>query len=126
MYKYNIKPFPAVRVNWKWGRFMPRALKYHEQVKELRSMIWIDIESIIKLILTGLYEIEFIFMIPSSLSKKKKQERLNKPHLQTPDIDNLFKAVTDTIFYNTEYNDSAIFKINASKYWGEEDLIIIK
>jgi Holliday junction resolvase RusA-like endonuclease len=37
--------------------------------------------------------------MPESWSKKKKERMNLKPHQQTPDADNLFKAFTDTLFY---------------------------
>lgn len=94
-------------------------------MNELRDLIWIDKETIIEYILKGEYELEFVFKYPKSWNKKKVLKMENTPHTQTPDIDNIFKWFTDTLFYKTKYNDSAIFKMNASKRWGDKDYIII-
>ena len=122
--KYKIAPFPAVRVNSKWWRFIPRALIYHSKVKQLRALIWEDKEKLIKLILSWDYCINFYMPLPKSWSEKYKKIMNLEEHKTTPDIDNLFKAVIDTIFYDTEYNDKAIWTISCTKlrsddYWIE-------
>jgi len=118
--KFQINPFPAVRVNWKGGRFMPRAIKYHNNIQQLRSMILNPLE-IMQSLIKWNYRLEFIIEMPKSWSKKKKKEMEWQPHRQTPDIDNLFKAFTDTVFYKQDnYNDKEIYTIKAYKYWGVE------
>lgn len=62
----------------------------------------------------------FVFPMPISWSKKKRQEMDGKPHKQTPDLDNCIKAVGDILLKD----DSGIYKINASKHWGAEGKII--
>ena len=119
--RYKINPFPAVRVNWKWWVFMPRAVMYHNKIKSLRTLIelwdYTDEEIMIALINWN-YRLEFIIEIP----KSRLKENLHwQPHRQTPDIDNLFKAFSDTIFYKQKkYNDKQIYKMKAYKYWGDE------
>lgn len=61
---------------------------------------------------------QFIFAVPDSWSKKKKAEMLGKPMQSKPDNDNLFKAFTDTVFYNNkEHNDSEIWNNCYQKLW---------
>ena len=121
--RYKINPFPAVRVNWKWWRFMPRAMKYHDNIKELRNLINIweySNDEIMEALVNWNYKLEFLIKIPKSWSKKKSEQMNWQPHRQTPDIDNLFKSFTDTIFYKQEkYNDKEIYRMQASKYWGD-------
>jgi len=126
--KYN--PFPAVRVNWKYWRFSPRAQSYHNKMNELREEIWDNLEWILETLINWNYQIIFKIQMPKSWSKKKKSEYNNTYHTQKPDIDNLYKAFTDTVFYWIEWvNDSSIHKINAEKIWNydwEIDFKIIK
>lgn len=45
-----------------------------------------------------------------------------KPHQQTPDIDNLVKAIFDCLVEN----DSYIHTVYAKKIWGEQGQIMIR
>lgn len=56
----------------------------------------------------------FVFRMPDSWSSKKCGEMLGKPHRQRPDVDNLVKAVLDSLFAE----DGSVAKITASKVWG--------
>jgi len=68
-------------------------------------------------------ELNILFVIPmaNSWSKKKKQEYLYTKHQQKPDLDNLCKAEMDSF----GIDDSAVWKITATKVWGNQGLIII-
>ncbi len=130
--KYKINPFPAVRVNWKGGRFTDRATNYHNKMNDLRDLIWSDKEKIIQAMLVygyHSYSIMFHIPMPESWSKKKKEKMCFKPHQSTPDLDNLYKAFTDTIFYvskkewKAKYNDSSISFINCHKIRNNEWMI---
>lgn len=63
--------------------------------------------------------------MPKSWSKKKREENIGEPHRSKPDIDNLCKAMWDSIFYQRAENDSSISCIHASKIWGETGKIMI-
>lgn len=89
-------------------------------MNELRTIIWNDKEKILKLLLSWDYELIFYLPMAKSWSIKKILKNYLEPHKQTPDTDNLYKAFTDTIFFWTEYNDSAIFTINCKKVWDYE------
>lgn len=118
----KIKPFPAVRSNGKSGRFAPRAKEYHNNMNLLRALVQ-NKEEIIKGLIEWEIEINFYFEMPKSWSKKKKESMMYAPHKQTPDIDNLYKAVTDSLFYGTDYNDSHISSIRCDKLWSDESKI---
>jgi len=60
--------------------------------------------------------------MPQSWSKKKKAEMDERPHEQTPDIDNVCKALLDSIYSD----DSHIWRITLVKIWGYEGAIIVK
>jgi len=53
-------------------------------------------------------------------SKKKKAEMNGKPHRQTPDTDNLLKALWDTL-----PEDSHLSSVTVSKIWGYDGAIKI-
>ena len=55
------------------------------------------------------------FSMPKSWPKRKKESLSGAPHKQKPDIDNIIKAVLDTIFPE----DSLIYCVMAEKYWDD-------
>lgn len=63
----------------------------------------------------------FILPMPKSWSKRKKNKYNGKPHTTTPDLDNLCKAICDSLYDN----DSAIWDFRATKIWGEAGAIKI-
>jgi Holliday junction resolvase RusA-like endonuclease len=64
----------------------------------------------------------FVFPMPISWSKKKKELMKGKPHQQKPDIDNCEKALLDSIYKE----DSHIWNVHHLKLWGDEGKILIK
>ena len=63
----------------------------------------------------------FIVPMPMSWSKKKKAQMIMQPHMQRPDVDNFLKALLDALYDD----DSHIYDVRASKYWGESGAITI-
>ena len=59
--------------------------------------------------------------MPESWSKAKKEKTDNRYHQQTPDLDNLLKALGDSIYKQ----DCVIADIRVTKVWGYEGQIII-
>ena len=59
--------------------------------------------------------------MPKSWSKKKRREMMGEPHRQTPDIDNLEKAVLDALFPHKSGGDSMIYFGSGEKLWERED-----
>ena len=51
--------------------------------------------------------------MPKSWSKKKKIAMSGKPHRQTPDLDNIYKAILDALFED----DSRVYLGHMAKYW---------
>jgi len=66
--------------------------------------------------------IKFILPMPGSWSKKKKLEMNGTPHQQTPDVDNLLKALLDA----THAEDKVIWNTQITKIWGFTGKIIIE
>ncbi len=72
--------------------------------------------------LSSSYRIHFQISMPKSWSKKKRDLMRGQAHQETPDLDNLLKAVNDALLEQ----DKIIFQIEASKWWGDEGKIIIQ
>lgn len=68
------------------------------------------------------FHILFVLPIPKSWSNQKQQEMCWQGHRQTPDLDNLCKALFDAIYKN----DSVIWDYWATKLWGKEGSITIE
>jgi len=118
--QFKINPFPAVRTTGKNWRFTPRAKEYHNKMNHLR-LLMDNKEEMMKALIKWDYELIFNMEMPKSWSKKKKDKMRFEPHKSTPDIDNIFKAFTDTLFYwQKEYNDSEIYKIQTLKIRSDE------
>jgi len=118
--KFKINPFPCVRTTGKNWRFTPRAKEYHNKMNHLR-LLMTNKEWMMQWLIDWDYELIFNIEMPKSWSEKKKNLMRFEAHRATPDIDNIFKAVTDTLFYwQKKYNDSAIYKMNATKIRSDE------
>ncbi len=65
--------------------------------------------------------IVFIMPMPKSWSKKKKKAMDGQPHQQVSDLDNMLKALLDSLFQD----DSHIWDIRATKLWGYSGKIIV-
>ncbi len=65
--------------------------------------------------------ITFYIPMPKSWSKKKAQEMDGKPHQQTPDKDNLEKALMDAVLKQ----DCMVWDSRVSKRWAREGYIEI-
>ena len=114
--KYNIKPVPAPRQTRRdvWlDPPRPCVARYRAFGNEVKRL---------KIELPEHFHIHFIMAIPKSWSKKKKALFLHKPHQQTPDVDNLCKALWDSLYED----DSHIYDARISKWWGESSCIIVE
>lgn len=72
--------------------------------------------------LTPELELEFVLPMPKSWGKNKRANLVGQPHQQKPDVDNLAKAVMDSLLDE----DSHIWSLKATKRWGETGSLIIK
>lgn len=77
--------------------------------------------------LEGAIKAKFVFTIPmpKSYNKKKKEKLLGKPMILKGDIDNYCKAIMDLLQGRYFEDDSQIYHVTASKYWGNEGSIEI-
>lgn len=115
MKEYFIVPVPKPRQTRadKWKK-RPSVIRYRNFADQVRAA-GITIPE------CG-YHILFIIPMPKSWSTKKKQFMDGQPHQQTPDKDNLEKALLDAVYKD----DSHIWDGRVSKYWGWKGSIIIK
>ncbi len=72
--------------------------------------------------LTDQFSIDFWIAMPASWSRTKREAMFGTPHRQKPDVDNLFKAVTDCLMPD----DAAIWATSISKRWGTTGIIVIE
>lgn len=70
---------------------------------------------------------DIYFAVPPSLSKKEKAARLAaRYHTQTPDTDNLAKAILDAIVSaGLIADDRQVYRLSISKEWAEQNKTII-
>jgi len=113
MKSYDITPVPKPRMTLgdKWKK-RPIVLRYWAFCEEVRiNNIQVN---------TGDH-VTFQIKMPKSWSKKKKESMDMQPHEQTPDVDNLTKALLDAIYKN----DSHISDLRITKIWSRNDRITI-
>jgi Holliday junction resolvase RusA-like endonuclease len=108
----NTKPRMTVSDKWKKR---PCVLQYRAFCDELRLKTG-------NFQLSSSFKIVFFLSMPKSWSKKKRDLMRGQPHQETPDLDNLLKAVNDALLEQ----DKVIFQIDASKWWADEGKIIIQ
>ena len=105
------KPRMTQRDKWKKRPTVQRYYAFKDQVRLHR----------VELPLRGAHVI-FVIPMPKSWTKGKKRSLMGEYHQQTPDVDNLFKALADAIFES----DADICDVRITKIWGNEGAIIIK
>jgi Holliday junction resolvase RusA-like endonuclease len=66
--------------------------------------------------------ITFVLPMPKSWNALKRQTMNGKPHRQTPDLDNLLKALQDAVMDQ----DKTIHRVTLSKVWGIKGQIIVE
>ncbi|MEM7016059.1 MAG: RusA family crossover junction endodeoxyribonuclease [Pseudomonadota bacterium] len=66
--------------------------------------------------------VTFNMPMPVSWTQRKREQMKHQPHQQTPDVDNLLKALLDAVFGQ----DSVIWDIRATKVWSECGSITIE
>lgn len=65
------------------------------------------------------------FQPPPSWSKKKTEAHLNRPHTQTPDLDNICKAICDGLNRIAFADDKQIAEMNIRKFWGPASKTVV-
>ena len=110
---YNIVPNtkPRMTRSDKWKQ-RPCVMKYRAFKDEVRLN---------KVELPESYHVVFVMPMPGSWSKKKRATMDNQPHKQTPDKDNMEKALLDAIYGD----DSHKWDGRVTKVWGKVGQIIV-
>ena len=114
MQTYNIVPVSAPRMTrsdkWKKRPCVMRYFAFRDQVKEAK----IQLQSPCK--------ITFYIPMPDSWSGRKRADFNGKPHMNKPDIDNLTKALLDSVFDD----DAHMWSISVEKFWSEKGAITVE
>jgi Holliday junction resolvase RusA-like endonuclease len=71
--------------------------------------------------MNGCLDVLFLIPMPQSWSNKKKKRMDKLPHKQKPDVDNLVKALMDSLMKD----DSVVWKTNVEKRWAYNGSIVI-
>lgn len=111
---YPIAPCPAPRqVNADRWKPSPRVRRYHAFCDEVK-LRKVEIPS------NG-HHIVFALEMPKSWPESKKTLHEGAPHRQTPDRDNMEKALLDAVYGQ----DSHIWTGTTTKLWGRHSYIIV-
>jgi len=111
---YPITPVPKPRmtqsVKWKRTPGQQRYFDFKDKVRDL-GVVVPDCN----------YHVVFVLPMADSWTPKKKVRMDGSKHQQTPDKDNLEKALLDSV----HKNDAHIWNGEVTKIWGREGQIII-
>lgn len=111
-----VAPMPYVRTTGR-QKFVDERYKKYAAYKEHVGMLaahyidYIDKGNAIEV------ELTFHMPIPASWSKKKKEEHEGRPHINTPDVDNLVKGFFDAVNKFIWVDDNQVFKVTATKIY---------
>ena len=111
---YDITPVPKPR--------MTRSDKWKQRPAVIRYRSFCDEVRLKRVKFDNGDHITFVLPMPESWPKRHQIEMLGTPHQQTPDSDNLLKAVQDAIYKS----DSHIWDCRITKIWGREGAIIVE
>lgn len=120
IYVFHVDPCPKPRQTRadKWKK-RPRVMRYREFADSLRAQAE---GQGFKLPNAGA-EYAFGLPMPASWSEKKRKRMDGMPHEQTPDLDNLLKAVWDALLGQ----DCAVWQVErVQKTWSRKGYIGIK
>ena len=111
--EFDIRPCPAPRWSPKRDKWKPspQVKKY----KAFRDFIYYQSRSV--------PEAKQVFKVNMRFTFAKKKIPEDLAHRSTPDIDNLVKAVLDSLYPD---GDQAIWSIEAKKIWGEKDEVWVE
>jgi len=70
-------------------------------------------------------QIVYEMPIPSSLSKKKRDSMVGMYHTKKPDLDNLDKAILDSLSGQVFYDDGQVVSLSSTKKYSNEPKTIV-
>lgn len=111
---YPVVPVPAPRQVQR-DKFKPspgvqRYRAYRDELNLLRLSIPADFHHAV-----------FLMPMPPSWSAKEREKQMLRPHQQTPDRDNLEKALLDSAFSN----DCTVWNGQTTKLWWREGAVLV-
>jgi len=114
---FNLTPIPKPRMTQsdKWNE-RPAVVNYYAYKQKLR----LDANTK-KYRLSDTLCIDFFIPMPKSWSDKKRQQMIDKPHQDKPDIDNLVKGFMDAL----SDADQNIWLVSAQKHWSDTGYIVV-
>jgi Holliday junction resolvase RusA-like endonuclease len=127
--RVNVEPMGAVRMTksdtWKTDPNHPNPMKrQRDAVRRYFAFKNAILDSCNKanFTLDNCIHLTFCLSMPKSWSEKKKKAYCGQPHKSRPDLDNLIKAVMDSL----RKEDGDIYRIYAEKRYSYEGFILIK
>lgn len=119
MARFNLDPVakPRMTQSDKWNE-RPAVLRYWAFKDDLQRQAGEQ-----GFILPPAFAVTFYLPMPQGWSKIKKFGALGKPHQARPDLDNMVKAVADSLLPE---NDSTVWAVFARKLWAMEGAIVIE
>ena len=121
IYTLEITPIPAPRLNRK-SRFNPAKKAMWERYMNFKGLLFILAQKSGFDFSQESLAVTFILPMPKSWSQKKRQRLNGQPHKQRPDLDNMLKAVKDSLYKE----DKRIWHVCAEKRWGVKGQIILR
>lgn len=119
-YFFDLTPIakPRQTQSDKW-RQRPAVMAYRRFADELRAQAAAQAF----VLPDAFWSVQFLLPMPQSWSKRKRAEHLGAAHRQKPDIDNLLKAVLDSL---RPQDDSGVWDLRGlTKVWADHGAIII-
>lgn len=111
---FLIEPVPASRPRvTRWATYYQP--KYTQFKKDMQKLL-LGTEKTLYFELLKV-DLKFFFTTPKSWSEKKKKEHDGTPKYGTPDLDNLEKAIYDSLNGYVWLDDSQVVDHRAQKFW---------
>ncbi|MAD98888.1 MAG: hypothetical protein CMB99_16300 [Flavobacteriaceae bacterium] len=110
----NTKPRMTRRDKW---ADRPCVVKYREYSRDLQHLgLTLPV---------GCHHIVFVMPMPASWTEKERDKMRHQPHQQTPDRDNLDKALLDSVFVHAKGGDAHVWDGRITKIWGDRGAVLI-
>lgn len=101
---------------------MTRSDKWKKRPVVMRYFAFRDQVETAKIQLQSPCKITFYISMPDSWSKRKRSDFNGKPHMNKPDVDNLLKALLDSVFED----DAHMWSVSVEKFWAEKGAITVE
>lgn len=111
LHRFEVCPMgkPRMTQRDRWQQ-RPSVMRYRAFKDALREQIG-------DFVLPQQFRVVFRLPVFPSWSKSKKKRFIGQPHQQTPDVDNMVKALLDALMVE----DKTVWRVDAEKRWCAED-----